>query len=289
MLQGSGTGIDLLGVTAAFIVVQLLLVALSGVRSVESAVLSRGALRVDVVAGVGDQRVQELYATLRALPSVRAVTYVPREQVLARERARDAALASFLEQYGIDNPFADTFEILPEDRGGYDAVRALVRDDRWTDVIDASSLAGISAQEAAVVELLEAIGIVRMGTVLLIILTAVVAGFLAFNLLVRLAALRRPDAQAELFAGASSGILAMPAIVAGMLGLLGALAVASFLAAFLTVVLALFPQSALVGAFLTQSFFATLLPLVPLALGAEVISLGVLAWIVGRAGVAFRS
>lgn len=288
-LRGSNTGADILGVAAAFVSLQLLLVALSGVGTVGAAVLERGAVHVDIVADASDQRVQELYAALVRLPAAGEVTYVPRERVLESERERDADLAAFLERYAIDNPFPDTFEVTLKDRTGYDAVRELARNEAWQDVIDPSSLAGVSAQEAAVGELLEAVGAARMGVLLLAVLAAIVAAFLARNLLARLAALRRPDAHAEFLAGATPGVLAAPAIAAGILALLGALAASSVAAAFLTAAVALFPRSAVVGAFLTQSLFASMLPLAPLVLCAEAAAIGVLAWVVGRAGAAFRS
>lgn len=276
------------GVVASVVLLQLILVTLSGVRIVERSVVERGIVRVDLLESAPDQRVQELYAALRASPGIRDAVYVPRERAFEDERHRDAALAAFLERYEIDNPFPNAFEVTVAERVGYETVRAIVQEDRWRDVIDPSSLEDVIDQEIAVADVMAALAAAHAGVLLLVLLAASVAAILSIHVLHSIAVDRAPSAVMEYRSGASNTLLLMPAMTAGIMILWGALLLGSFLAACVTVAITLLPQSAVVGAFLTQSFLAALLPLVPLALCVEMVGMVLLAWCVGRIGTMFR-
>lgn len=283
--QTGGWRLDAFGVALALLLVQLLLVTLSGVRSMGATMLERGALHLEVSAGTTDQRVQELYAALRGLPAVQSVTYVTREQVLVEEQARDASLGAFLERYGIENPFADTFVVVPRDSGSYDDLRTFVQDESGSDGIDASVLSQIAAQEASTRQMLGVVETARAGVELLVLLSGAIAGLLSLNLLLRLVAARGDIIAAEAVAGATTGVLSLPGVSAGVLALLGSLAVATILSALVVIILAFVPSSAAIGQWITGAFIAGLLPLAPIVLCFEAALLAALAWAVGRGAV----
>ena len=115
-LRGSsGWRLGAAGVAASLLTVQLLLVAYAGLGSMRDAVLAHGAVQLDILPGTLDQRVQELNVELQNMPSVREVRYVPREQVFADERSRDASLviSSDLSQTFWSSQFFKRFPMAP--------------------------------------------------------------------------------------------------------------------------------------------------------------------------------
>ena len=286
-LRGSsGWRLNAAGVAASLLTVQLLLVAYAGLGSMRDAVLAHGAVQLDILPGTLDQRVQELNVELQNMPSVREVRYVPREQVFADERSRDASLGEFLERYDMVNPFPDAFVVTPRDARAYADLRAFVETSDTG--IDAVALADIAAREEAAGRLLGVAEAARMGVMLLVLLTAFGAGLLSFNLLVHLVAMRRPDAALERLAGATAPVLSAPGVAAGMIALLGSLLAATVLALAAVALLAALPSTADVGSWLLKSVFAGG-AFAPLALAIEAAAMAALAWAVGRAGSAFRS
>lgn len=286
-LRGSsGWRLGASGVVASLLTVQLLLVAHAGLGTMRDAALEQGAVHLDILPGTLDQRVQELHVQLQAIPSVRGVRYVPREQVFADERSRDASLEEFLEQYDMVNPFPDTFVVTPRDAGAYADLRAFVEASETG--IDAVALSDIAAREAAAGTLLGVAATARLGVMLLVLLTAFGASLLSFNVLVHVAAMRRPDVALERLAGATAPVLSAPGVSAGVVVLLGALLASMVLTVAVVALLAAFPSTSDVGSWLMRSAF-TEWSAFPVALAVEAAILVVLAWAVGRAGSVFRS
>lgn len=282
-----GWRLGALGVATSFLTVQLLLVTLSGVRTMQDSVLEHGSVHLDVLPGTLDQRVQELYAELQQLPSVRSVTYVPREQVFADERARDESLGKFLEQYDLANPFSDTFVVVPATSAAYADLRAFVEASETG--IDAVALSDIAVREASTGQLLGAADTARMGVNVLMLLSVFSAALLSLNLLVHLASLRRQAAAAEMLLGAPVGVMAAPTVAAGMIVLLGSLLLATLLTIGAVVLLSLFPSSAAIGSWLLRNVLVAWSATLPLTLLLEAAAAAMLAWLVGRAGSSFRS
>lgn len=289
LLGTPGWKLDAFGVALALLLVQLLLTALGGVHAAGLGVLERDAVHVALVDNATDQRTQELYAALRGSSAVRAVTYVTKEQIFADELARDESLGAFLERYGMENPFSDSFVVVPAHADAYDAIRSFLQSDVARELVDAATFADLAERQASAVELLEAVDTARIGAALLLVLAIIVAAILSFNVLVRLLAARAGIAETEHLAGIPAGVLAVPAVTAGVIALLCALAASLLLAALVVLVLALLPSSAAIGAWMADAFSVGLAPFAPAVIGLEIALLVVLAWMVARAGSAFRA
>lgn len=282
--QASGWRLGALGVVASLLTVQILFVTLVGVRTTHDAILSHGAVHLDVMPGTLDQRVQQLLVDLRAIQSVQDVRYVPREQAFLEEQSRDASLSEFLEQYGLANPFPDAFVVVPANADAYADLRTFV--EASDSGIDAVALSDIAAREASVGQLLAAADTARMGVRLLLFLTAIGAGILSFNLLVHLAVQRRPNVVVESLAGAPQAVLSAPVVMAGILVLLGSLLVATLLTAVAVAVLVAMPSSATIGGWLLRSVLTEWSATLPMVLSFEAAIMVLMAWIVGRGGSA---
>lgn len=268
---------DALGAAVALLLLQVLLVTLAGTWAMPAVLFARFPAHVEVIRGVSDQRVQELFASLRGLPYARDVAYLPREQVFLEERERDPSLATFLEKYDIDNPFSDTFVVTLGDHAGYAVLRSFVQGESWQGVIDAATLSQIATQEHAAAELLDVIDAAQTGTLLLVLIAAFAAAVAAVTLSVRLARSRREDARLQQLSGASQGLAAAPSrFAAGML-LLGALLLSMLATAVLVGILSFFPASDLVRVFFSQTLLSSLTTFCAFAF-LEIAALLALAW-----------
>lgn len=289
LARSKGWKLGVLGVATSLLSLQLLLVTLAGARMAESAALERGAVHLDVEAGTLDQRVQELYAHLRSLPSVLAVEYVTAEQMLTDEQARDPSLAAFLEQYGMENPFPDAFVVVPRDGNTYAELRRFVEAEDDRGGIGPAAFTEIAQKETSTRELLSVVQTVVTGIGLLAILAAATSALLSFNLLVHLAAARAAAVNAELLAGATPAITSTPAVAAGVVALIGSLIAATLAAGIIGMVLAFLPASSSIGAWFSHAAWTGILPSAPAIVGLEAAGLLALAYFVGRMGSAFRA
>jgi cell division transport system permease protein len=277
------------GVVASLLTVQLLFVSFAAVKTVGEIALRQGAVHIDLVPGTLDQRIQELHVALRAIPSVKDVRYVPREQAFVDEKSRDASIGEFLEQYDLLNPFPDTFVVTPGNTRAFDDLRAFVESPDVADGVDPASLVDIAAKEAETIRLFAAVDTIEMGILLLLALGVFGAGLLSFNVLVHVAAARRSAASVEVLAGAVPSVVAAPTIAAGAWITIGCLVVATLLTGIVIVLLGLFPASAAVGSWLASGVLVGWWPIFPLILVIEGISMFALSAVVGRVGSTFRS
>lgn len=163
----SGTFLLLTGVLT---LLQVLMVCVVGAQAVRGMLLSRSALYLEVLPDATDQDIQELYAAMRALPAVDDVEFVPSEKAYEIERQRTPDLVTFLEQYGVENPFPDSFSVTLDSLSDYDSFAAFVGDPQWSAVVDPSFLSSVTDQEETVRQLAGAASAVRA---LLAVLTAV--------------------------------------------------------------------------------------------------------------------
>jgi cell division protein FtsX len=274
-------------VAVSMLLLQLLLVALAGTRVAANDVLERGVVHLDVEEGTLDQRVQELYAGLRALPTVLDVEYVTGEQLLQEERARDESLDEFLDRYGMENPFPDAFVVTPQNSHLYDELRDFVQSEDERGGIAAAALGEISAREAAMGESLGTLGAATSAVGFLALLAMVVAFLASVDVVLRFGAARRATANAELLGGATLSLAAAPVVVASAIALLCALVLSVVFAIAVVSALAWSPSS-MVGAWVARAVWTAIAPHAPAAVAIEAIVMIILSWIVGRASSALR-
>lgn len=273
--------------TASMVLTQLLLVTLAGAGVAANDVLERGAVHLDVEVGTLDQRVQELYAGLRALPTVLDVEYVTGEQLLEEERARDESLDEFLERYGMENPFPDAFVVTPQNGHLYDELREFVQSEDERGGIGAAALGEISAREAAMGESLGTLGAATSAIGLLALLSMIVAFLASVDVALRFGAARRAMARSEQLAGASFSLAAAPAVAASAITLACVLLFSVVFTVVVVFALASMPSS-MVGAWVARAAWTAIAPHAPAIVAIEAIVMITLSWIVGRASSALR-
>ena len=154
-------GLPLLHLTGILFLVQFFVIALVGAQGVTLFLLSRTEVHVEVQERASDRGIQEFYAAVFALPYVEDVSYVTREQAYEREREDDPDLISFLEEFGLENPFPEMFSIRLRSFEYRPTLRAFLEQGRFQNVVHPLFLSEASGQERhiyALVTFMKALG-----------------------------------------------------------------------------------------------------------------------------------
>lgn len=274
-----GTTLTLL--TALMVLMQLLVVFLLGANGVNSLLVSRSAIQLEVLEAAQDQDVQELYAALRAQPFTEGVEYIPREKAYELQKTRDPELVSFLEEYGLANPFPDTFSVTLHDLADYDVFAAFVQQERWRTVVNPSYVSSVTRQESEVRSLLEVTGGLRTLTSLFLFLALLTLCFVMVEWAARATMRREDELTLENLLGAPSHAVLLPFAAEMSILLLCALALGTALVLMVIAALPLLmPALALEAAFvqLRSEVMPTLYASLPFLVLLEIILLPLLAF-----------
>jgi cell division transport system permease protein len=201
-----------------------MLILLAGfwvVQSGLSAGLEYVEQKVQVVAelkdGASDADIQQVRATIAALPEVESVDYLTKDQALAQFQAREAAKGhTDLTQYLDSNPLPATLQVHLRDPKNYGSV---------VDILGAQAIVDrVDPVESLVDRLLTVTTILRTAGVVILGLVGVTVLFIIINT-IRLAVIARA-AEIEIMrlVGASDAFVRWPFIFEGALvGLIGSL------------------------------------------------------------------
>lgn len=147
MVRGRQWGVTCVALLVICTLIELLIAGLFGVGGVRAVLVRRAEIQIQVAADTPDSRIQQLYAGLRSLSFVGGVTYVPKEQVLERERRTHPDLVAFTEKANLRNPFPSVFSIaltsLRHDRD----LEAFLSQPQWKDVVQPTYLSAMRDQE----------------------------------------------------------------------------------------------------------------------------------------------
>lgn len=152
--------------------VQLFLVLLVSVQAGVSLLHARSDVRLQIDADATEESIQEFYVAVRALPEIVDVRYVNREQAYEQEKVRDPGLVAFLEKYGLENPFPNTFAVTLASLDGYGQLASLVALPQWAGVVEPSSLTAATAQHTQLLQLLTFLDAVSIVAVVFLVIAA---------------------------------------------------------------------------------------------------------------------
>lgn len=206
------------------------------------------AFRVPLLSNVSDQGAQNFYSALRSESFVREAKFVTREQTLEEERRTDASLASFLDRYGLQNPFPDTVVLRLRSLDDLPGFTAFLQKEEWQAVVDPSFLSQANSQElesASTLAIANAAGIVAWFSLIFTIF-ALLAGVAAF--LRGRALLRRDELLLLRLLGERPLFQRMPFAIEAFTLLFFAFALSTLLVfSFLTILPVLVPAFAITG------------------------------------------
>jgi cell division transport system permease protein len=141
----------LLGV---LLVLQLEIFDLIKMQTIFSSLREQTDLRLEIKTTATDGEIQEFYAELQHLPIVANTSYITKEQALESARQDNPDLVAFLDQFGLENPFADTIGVTLSALEDYDRLVTFLEETRWHNVVDPAFLSNATNQERQVQELL---------------------------------------------------------------------------------------------------------------------------------------
>lgn len=144
----------LLLLTVGFTFLQVLLLLVIGKGVVIRQLRDHSRVILEVREGASDPQIQSFRQALLHLPFVTEVVHVTREQAYERQRERNPEIITFLETYGLPNPFVDTVGIALRSLTDYDRLLGFLRRPELQDVIDPRFLSVVTNQEQQVRSLL---------------------------------------------------------------------------------------------------------------------------------------
>ena len=208
---------------AATATMTLMLLLLSGFFIVQNGLLAGLQFveqKVEVVADLRsaatDGEIEDLRLRIGALPEVREVTYVSREEALQRFRdARAAQGEEDLTKYLDANPLHASLEVKLRDPGAFAAVTAALRADPLVERV--KNITDLVSRVLAVTEFLRTAGIVILALIAAIVL------FIIINTIRLAVVARAEEIEVMRLVGASDAFIRWPFVFEGALvGLIGA-------------------------------------------------------------------
>jgi len=203
-------GTSLGALIGIMILVQMLLAALFSVAAVQKMLVAQSDVRLEVRSDAPRAATQQFLSALKALPYVADASYITREQAYARAAKEEPDLVSFLEKFGMGNPFPDTIGVTLAALDDYPLLSTFISGAEWQPVVDPTFLSTISKQEERMHELIR---VARGGRSLAILLLGITGGVL-LSIIVELTRLRafhrRDEVLVERLAGANAATIIVP-------------------------------------------------------------------------------
>lgn len=254
----------LLGV---FLLVQCLILIYTGVEAAQTLLTSRTDFRLEVRPDAQAQATSEFFSALQQLPFVEETAFISKEQAYERMREQDPELISFLENFGLNNPFPDSIGVTLTSLDHYSAFASFIKQAEWQNIIDPTFLSKATDQEKNAYELLKITKAGRIVTLSVIGIVAATLIFIIMELSKGRASLRKDEVLIEQLVGAKNVSILTPFITEAVVLCYIAIAISTAIAAGLVWLLPVaLPDIQGTGALATLKeemvpLFTTLLPI----------------------------
>ncbi|MBM3230699.1 hypothetical protein FJZ28_00030 [Candidatus Peregrinibacteria bacterium] len=192
------------------LLVQLLGVMMLGLQGIQSMLRHKTDLRLELHAEASDADIQKFYGALSAEPFVDQLTLITKEKAYEHMRTQDPELIAFLEQFKLENPFADTIGVTLKNLEDYRLFSAFVGKEEWRMTVNPTFLTDVTDQEKQMYALLRVTqtGRALMGVILVVTGTALV--FIVTELTRRRALARSDEVLVERLVGATPMSILLP-------------------------------------------------------------------------------
>ncbi len=259
---------------------QILVLLVFGVEGGLRLLQEQTDLRLEISESATDRQIQDLFQNVRQLPYVADAVYITREQAYEREKKRDPELITFLDKFGIENPFPETMGVRLQKLSDYPAFVAFLQQPVFATVVNPTFLSKTTDQEQQVYRLIEA---VRAGEYILffvVLLLVIAILFVVVELVRRKALSKREELLVEQLVGASRTTTLIP-FCTEMICLLASALILSilFAAAVVSALPFLLPELGSAGLFGTwsESVLDLLIHSLVWLIPVEILSIAVLA------------
>jgi len=205
------------------LLLQILLVTFIGIQSIQSVLRARTDIRLEIQADATDQEIREFLAAVQQLSYVKDVAYITKEQAYERTLKTDPALISFLEEYGLENPFPDSIGVTLNRLQDYDQFSQFIENDIWRTVVDPTFLSEVSDQEDHIYELIRLTDAGQSVTILILCITGLALLCTTTELVRRRALARNDEIMVERLVGAHSLAIIVPFTTEASILLIGSM------------------------------------------------------------------
>lgn len=250
---------SLLTIGSLLVLLGLLLLTFLGIRASGDVLRSNSTLNLEMQRTASDQQVQDLFRTLQDLPGITATHLTTKAQAYEAVRLRDPSVVSFIDTFGLKNPFPDTITVTLASVEVYTDLLRLLQEPRWQGVVAPEFLSRATSQEAELTEVLRLTETGSQATIVILSVTAAALLLALVSLLHRRILQRSADTQTQLLLGAGPSDVFIPLWTEMTVLFYGGLALAVGTLAGLAYALPTLLPSAIQSEF-AQSVGATLLP-----------------------------
>lgn len=207
------------------LLVQILGLLLLGLQGMQTVLRHRTDLRLELQDTATDRSIQEFYSALTAEPYVEQALLVTKEKAYDQMRTTEPDLIAFLEEFHLENPFADTIAVTLKNLDDYKAFASFAENARWKEIVNPTFLSEVTGQEKQVYALLSVTQAGRALTGIILAITAAALVFIVTELTRRRALARSDEVLVERLVGATTLSILLPfateATVLFLLSILG--------------------------------------------------------------------
>lgn len=259
----------------------MLFLFLLSIRAVGHVLTDSAAIQLEVLPTAKEVEIQQLYAALRAHPSVRSVDFLSKQQVYERQKKLHPDDIAFLEEYDFQNPFPDIFSVTLTSLNDFDRFAVDIKNERWALVVDPSFLTSAANHEEEIRTLLRVTDSVHTLSVIFMAIALSVLCFAIFEWAKRTADRRGHELLLRHLLGASSLQVLLPFTLEMTVLLMGAVLLSGLcIMGFLFLIPLILPALALESQF--QTVQAAFIPLFvvafPVFLFMQILSMPLLAY-----------
>ncbi len=213
------------------ILVQILLLTVLGMQAMHTLLRSRTDIRLEVQAEASDQDTREFYSAIQQLPYVADVLYITKEQAYEQTKNTDPEIITFVEEFGLDNPFRDSIGITLRSLDDYETFTTFIEKNTWSRVIDPTFLSQVTDQEERVYELIKITKATSALTFVILFITGIVLLLTTMELVRRRVLARSDEVLIERLVGASTLSILLPFSVEAAILLGGSMFISALLVA----------------------------------------------------------
>ena len=195
-----------------FILLQILGLGLAVALGAEHMLQERTSVQLELQDGVSNADISNFIINLQNLPYISRAAFVTKEQAYDRARASDPELISFLEQYGLRNPFHDSVTITLSSLNQYRPLMQTLENGTWQDIIDPSFLSEANADREYIGSLLRLTEGMRSLAIFVLSIGAATLLATVMTLSKTRAIARSEEVLVERLAGAQTATILLPFI-----------------------------------------------------------------------------
>lgn len=271
---------SLLTVAALLLLLGLLLLTFLGIEMSSDVLRSNSTLRLEIERTASAEQTQDLYRALQDQPGIMKTELITKDQAYQAVRQRDPSVVSFIDAFGLQNPFPDTITVTLSSVDVYAGLLRFLQEPRWQGIVAPEFLARAASQEEQLTEVLRVTETGSQATFVILSVTAATLLLALISLLHRRILQRSADTQTQLLLGAGPGDLFVPLWTETTILLLGGLLLAAGALAGLSFALPSLLPSAGQSTFVqsvSTSLWPVLLDLGPIVLGIAIATTPVVA------------